>query len=349
MLYIGSLRRGSTATARMQALQAAGCEIVPFDINATIRPARWWQKQLAYKLSRGPLPAHLNRNLLLLARGQQAGLDYVWVDKGMWLYRETLEEIQAATGAVLVHYTPDPQVSFQVEKLHHFHRTIPLYDILFTTKPFDVDGYRRLGARNVMLVDQSYDDDDHRPRELNAQQRAQFGSEVCFIGQYTDHYAGLLRIAVSTGAKVKLWGPNWRRRLWRNRWLADTFAGDGLWDESYSLALSGADIGLCFLSKRYAETTTTRTFEIPACGTFMLAERTADHQRLFTEGVEAEFFGDAAELSDKIGFYLANPRARGRIAAAGRERCLRSGYGNQSRMRSLFAAAQAAGPAGVAV
>lgn len=323
----------------MRALESLGCQIVPYDVGEPARQSSWWRQQLGYRLSRGPLPARVNEDILRLAR-QSAELRYVWIDKGLWIYPETLRELRAMTGARLVHYTPDPQVSYQKEKLHYFHRAVQLYDLLVTTKPFELEGYARLGARSVLLTDQSYDDHEHQPRTLSAEQRERFGSEVCFVGQYTEHYAALLDVAVSTGAKVRLWGPQWRKHA-RQPWVPAVLAGDGLWDESYSRALSGAAIVLCFLSKRYPETTTTRTFEIPACGAFMLAERTADHQRLFTEGVEAEFFGDEVELADKIRFYLANPQARMRIAAAGRERCLRSGYGNRARMQSLLAAVDA--------
>jgi len=71
-------------------------------------------------------------------------------------------------------------------------------------------------------------------------------------------------------------------------------------------------------------------------GIFLLAERTDDHLALFEEGKEAEYFGDDEELKDKIRFYLENDEARKRIAAAGRERCLRSGYSSPSQLKSII-------------
>jgi spore maturation protein CgeB len=111
---------------------------------------------------------------------------------------------------------------------------------------------------------------------------------------------------------------------------------DGIWGARYPLALACSKIALGLLSKRIPETTTTRTFEIPAMGVFMLAERTDDHLALFREGVEAEFFGSDDELQEKIGFYLNHDNARLKIAAAGRKRCVQSGYDAESQIEKVL-------------
>ena len=124
--------------------------------------------------------------------------------------------------------------------------------------------------------------------------------------------------------------------MWLHPWVRRYVAGDGVWGAQYPLALASSKIALGLLSKRIPETTTTRTFEIPATGVFMLAERTEDHLALFAEGVEAEFFDNDEELRDKIAFYLRHDSLRQNIAASGRERCLRSGYHTREQLKKVL-------------
>ena len=101
-------------------------------------------------------------------------------------------------------------------------------------------------------------------------------------------------------------------------------------------AIASSRISLGFVREICPDQHTTRTFEIPAIGGFMLADRTDEHSEFFEEGKEAEFFGSDAEYADKLKYYLAHEEERDRIAKAGHERCLSSGYSYDDRMKLVL-------------
>jgi spore maturation protein CgeB len=109
------------------------------------------------------------------------------------------------------------------------------------------------------------------------------------------------------------------------------------WGDDYARAICAFDINLCFLRKCNRDRQTTRSIEIPACGAFMLAERTDEHLRLFEEGKEAEFFSTEGELLDKTRYYLEHGDSRRNIAARGIQRCVRDAYSYPERLQKVLA------------
>lgn len=81
---------------------------------------------------------------------------------------------------------------------------------------------------------------------------------------------------------------------------------------------------------------TTRSVEIPACGSLLLGERTDEHLEMFEQGKEADFFSTDAELLEKCKYYLGHENERRAVAYAGHKRCVESGYSNQGRIESIL-------------
>lgn len=233
-----------------------------------------------------------------------------------------------------VHYTPDPALLFHASR--HFRAAVPHYDLLVTTKGYEVDLYRRCGARRLLVQGPSFDPAVHRPEEPTAEERQRFACDVVFVGNYARGRERYLLPLARLGVDLAIWGNGWRRRC-RDQELLRHLRGDGIGGRDYALALGCARIGLGLLSPLVPDQATTRSVEIPACGTFLLAERSDEHRALFTEGEEAEFFESQEELAGKVRHYLRHPQARERIAAAGHARCHAGGYRSRDRVGEVMA------------
>jgi spore maturation protein CgeB len=330
VLYVGSLRAGGNGLDRVTLFEAAGFTVQLANRFEYMCRGSRIERSLAarYHIGRGP---H-GFDCLLRTCAAEGGFDLVFVDKGVWVRPETLQKLRAAASLGLaIHYTPDAQ--FLENRSRYFFRALPIYDMAITTKPFECDAYRAAGAKDLRLIHQGF---GARMVPIARKEIAEeLRSEVCFIGHCQPAYAIFLQ-NLAERVPLAIWGPKWIRYAKSHAWARNVVRSDGVYGLDYSRALSGAKIAIGLLSKRIPETTTTRSFEIPACGTMLLAERTADHQALFEEGVEAEFFDSMEECADKARFYLANDTAREMIAAAGLRRCHSSGYSTQAQFETVI-------------
>jgi spore maturation protein CgeB len=331
ILYVGFLPYGSTTAERRDDIMSLGHDVYSYDMWACAAGANRVSMSLMGRYQWGGRIDASNRGLLELARGLD--FDLLWVDKGTWLYPEILAQVRALSKRKFaVHYTPDSQILSN--RTRHYLGAIAEYDVHVTTKPFEVEPLKQLGARHVILSLQGYG--VKFGHATPAMARPEFASDICFIGHCQPHYRRVARSVAALDHDFKIWGQHWPRWARRTPALRPCVKGDAIWGDAYPAALVSSKIALGLLSKYIPETTTTRTFEIPATGTFMLAERTDDHCALFDEGKEAEFFGSTDELREKAAYYLNNDSARIRIAVAGRERSLRSGYAVKTQFARIF-------------
>jgi spore maturation protein CgeB len=316
ILYVGNLRPGGNGLDRIAILRDQGHAVDGFDTFPYRAAGPRLLRSLTARWQVGPAVARFNRDVLQHAA--QAPFDVLLVDKGTILRAETLLRLKAmARRNLAIHFTPD--AAFVDNRSRQFEIAVPHYDLLVTSKPFETGAYRAAGAREVLLVHQGFG-----PRidpDLAQDVPAALRSEVVFVGHCQPHYARMLR-AAAAAAPLAVWGPGWPEYAARNAWAKAVVRGPGLYGPDYARALAGAKIALGLLSKRVPETTTTRSFEIPAMGALLLAERSGDHLALFAEDREAVYFGDAGELAAKLARCLADDAARTRIARAGQARAL---------------------------
>jgi len=156
---------------------------------------------------------------------------------------------------------------------------------------------------------------------------------VGFVGAWEKERCESILYLANNGIKVKVYGDG----KWKDyKGVNNLEISPGLFSEDYSKALQAFKISLCFLRKMNNDLQTSRTMEIPACGGFMLAERTTEHLELFEEGKEAEYFSSNEELLEKCQYYLINADKRRMIAKAGTNRCAISGYSNEESIRRML-------------
>jgi hypothetical protein len=165
--------------------------------------------------------------------------------------------------------------------------------------------------------------------------RRALGAEVGFIGHWEQATERRLQLLAEAGLVLKIYGPGWEKADLSGA-LGRAVQGRPVYGQEYMQAILSIDVNIGIVSKWNRNHTASRSFQIPALGAFLLHERNQVIQEHFREGEEAEFFGSDDELLEKCRHYVAHPEERRRIAAAGRARCLASGYFETDRIREAL-------------
>ncbi|MEI7939559.1 MAG: glycosyltransferase [Verrucomicrobiota bacterium] len=336
LLFVGPMVHGSTTLQRLRALEGLGHQVNTVTTRSPeathhFRPA-WWRR-IRRKLWGPPDETAANKQIRTLV--EKASFDMVLVDKGLTIDPATLRTIHEVQPACRIIGLSLDDMMNPANQSRRFLSGLPLYDWYITNKTYNVAELKALGCPRVVFMDNGFDPATHRPVPGSTDERKRLGGPVGFIGQWEPDRASSLRSLARAGVPVRVWGYTWERM--RDVPPGLTLENQPVWSDDYAKAICGFDINLCFLRKVNRDRQTTRSLEIPACGGFMLAERTDEHLRLFEEGKEAEFFSDDAELLQKTRYFLEHPEQRLKIAQAGYERCLRSGYSYPERLRKVLA------------
>lgn len=331
ILYSGPL--DGTSLQRAEHLRSLGAEVVHVRSGIpTCEHLAYQLLRVAHKIKRHPDLYFANLRILNLARRSE--FDIVWIDKGLWLSPRTLRRLRALQpSSRFVQYSGDDMLNPHNQSTRYLD-ALPMFDLHVSTKSYNVAELERLGAREVLFLDNSYDPHIHRPVEPTREEREQLGADIGFVGMYEEDRAEMMLRLAQAGLPVTIRGPGWSRTMkgsHPNLHIIDDYMDD----YRYPRSIASTKINLGFLRKANRDRQTTRSIEIPACRGFMLAERTDEHERLFREGLEAEYFSDSDELIEKCRHYLDRESDRRKIAERGHRRCVLDGYSYAQRMLSV--------------
>lgn len=333
-LYIGVLTAGTTSRMRAECLRSLRPDWrwVWIDTDVPMRASLRIWRSMAFRLRRGPVVERINATISQNLQGVESVL--TWVDKGVYIDPEVLHRVRKLSGH-LVHFTPD--TAFYKNGSRFFREGLDLYDLVVSTKSFERELYKRhVESSKLYFTTQGYDVELHASQVPPVDKRR----EVVFIGLAEPDRERCLTCLLESGVRVRLAGRGWSRFL-RKFSGCDLlkFEGEAVFGKDYSRLISGSWIGLGLLSKRFPERHTTRTFEIPACGTILASEKNEEICAFFRED-EAILISSYVEMAEEIRRKLASSEESLKaLAEAGRKRVVADGKDNLTILSGILAAA----------
>lgn len=281
----------------------------------------------------GPSVIKLEKTLIEKVRSDRPDITLLY--QGHYFDRKIIEQIRPLTFVAGYHNDDPFGTRKKMLRYRHLLPALQSYHGFHVYRMCNAEEARSYGVKNVGVLMPYYIPWLDSPRGLNLAELKNFKCDVVFAGHGEDDLrVGCLSEAVRAGIKLHLhgedssWKPILPEDVYRIIKPIKKVVG-----EDYRKALCGAKIAACFFSKWNRDQYTRRSFEIPACGVFMLSERTPIMQDLYEEGKEITFFSSPEEFMDKVRFYLRHGNLRKQIAEAGYRRVTSSGYDIYSRMR----------------
>lgn len=290
------------------------------------------RSRIAARILRGRPRRFAALNRAFAQRARRFAPDIVLIAKGRRLSPDTLREIRKSTGAILINWATDDPFN-PANSSPNLIASIPLYDLYVSARTAAIPDLERRGAR-AAYVRFGYKPEFHYPESAgNETEAARFDCDVAFIGgadadraPWFEHLANAL-----PGIRLNLYGSYWNRHpALRRHWRGEAIGRD------YRLALDGCAIAVNLVRRANRDDHVMRTFEAPACGAFMLAERTPTHLDLFAENREAVFFSSPEELAARVREYLPRAADRKRIADAGRRRIAAGAHSYRDRLMEIL-------------
>ena len=165
---------------------------------------------------------------------------------------------------------------------------------------------------------------------------AELESEVLFIGTWMPERGPFLARLLELDVPLSIYGLRWQKAPKWNL-LRKAWRGPGLYiDQDYAAAIRAAKVNIGLLSKKgNRDQSTTRSFEIPALGGVLCAERTNEHLSLYEDEQRAVFWSNSEECAEKCRLLLENNVLREAIKERGRRRCFANGTMNEVVLQKI--------------
>ena len=332
ILYIGSTDPQSNSFRRYRSLQELGLEVHAVNIDEFIYHSSF--SSLHHRLNFGPGIFKLNRSVREAAR--KFVPDLVWVDNKPFITAKTiLYSRQILPNVKWINLVTDDPTGRYKKAWRLFKSTASLYDMHFVQRIENIEEVKAYAAKRVELCFRSYDPFFHQPIQPDDADLAKYKAQVGFIGTYEQERENSIACLIEQGIAVQVTGDGWPKgKHWEK--IKPYYTGPSVYGNEYVKRLNAMGIALHFLRHANRDGQDSRTFEIPACRVFMIAERSKLHEQFFAEDKEAVFFDNNEELVNKVKFYIDQPELRYRIAEEGFRRCTQSGYSHKARLTEVL-------------
>ncbi len=332
MIMAGEFWHGATGRGLVSGFRELAWDVAEIDGPAFAGSADGIAARVSRRLLQRSIVEAYNAEILRLA--ERLNIDFFLTIKGVDIRAETIIKLRAR-GILCVNYYPD--VLFDTRG--HSLAALTAYDKVLTTKSYHASYLDDLvGPKRHAFVPHGYCDSAHSRR--HGPGPAPYRWDIGFIGNASPYKASYLTEVARAfpDRRFVVIGNGWER-LAENSPLARHLHGGALTGDFLARAIEETRINIAVHhgplgARNWQDSTSTRSFEIPAAGGFMLHVDNAEIRSLYQVGEEIDVFTDVSDLKRKIHHYLTNDQKRAQVAERGYQRCVPA-YSLSRRAREI--------------
>ena len=335
VIFGGNIKPGGQDAFIYNAFVRLGVDIQTFDFSQYFKLSflnRVFNKLRITRVPRYFGTALLNKHLLGAVERERP--DFVLLNKPILVWPETVKQLTRITK--VFSWYPD-YVLFPMTSSPYFYRSIPLYDCHFSYNFENSKELIKWGAKKSLFLPCAADLDCHAPVEISEQERKELGADIVFVGTFANEERfWFLEKLCQEGYDIKIYGNSWGKCPKTSCLVKKgCIQFKEMCCKEMSKVFNASKVVLSFVREHNKEVLACRTYEIPACGAFMLHQWTEKIEEVLGAGKEADFFKTYEELKQKIDFYLAHDDLRREIAQAGRKKIIEGGHLFTNRIQEM--------------
>lgn len=313
------------------------CQVYRLDIAKIIRDSTLYfldKNPISRRLCRRYWEELINKSFIELFR--KIIPDLVLVYKGYYICPDTIKLIRDSGKALIFCFNGDNPFNIDSPGVSNKNilDSIPQYDCYFIWTSSLIEPLFKAGARKVECLPFGFDPLLHYPVDLSETERRLYGNDIAFVGSWDKERERWLKEIATFD--LGIWGEGYWKTHCKDKSIRNKWREMAVYGENMSKVLNASKVSLNILREQNKENHNMRTFEAPACGAFVLAERSKEEKYFFEEDKEAVYFSSPEELRDKIVYYLKHEEERKKIAKEGYKRCVSSEYSYFYRVKQIL-------------
>lgn len=327
LFYIGSLNKNSNSYRRFQTYKQLVSTVDGLDMESYIYNSI--TKRFDHHFNFGLGTLKLNADIKAI---DFSDFEVLLIDNRPFLFKSTLVKIKKKYPKLKIALvlTDDPNGKYR-SGWRLLKKTASLIDIHFVQRQQNVQELLLWGANKVEMCYRSFDPKFHRKKAAVKKNR---NYDAGFIGAYEEQREASIKFLIDNGIKVQVIGDGWDKGKYFDV-IKPFYNGPSVYGELYVDSINSMQIALHFLRVGNRDEQDSRTFEIPACGTPMIAEYSSVHALLFKED-EALFFRNNEQLLQGVRYFMANPQIATEYAEKAAKRSIDSGYDHKNTLAAVL-------------